>query len=65
MKPEPIHNSPITGLPMRLSSEVRNVPFQNDIVQLDYQFYVCHTTGERFVTTALDELNLQRLEKAR
>ena len=57
--------SPITGLPMRLSLEVRNLPFQNTIVQIDYQFYLCHTTGERFVTTALDELNFQRLEKTR
>ncbi|WP_141655371.1 hypothetical protein [Roseivirga seohaensis] len=57
--------SPITGLPMRLSSEVRNLPFQNTIVQIDYQFYLCNTTGERFVTTTLDELNLQRLKQAR
>uniref|UniRef100_UPI004048B9C6 hypothetical protein n=1 Tax=Roseivirga sp. TaxID=1964215 RepID=UPI004048B9C6 len=65
MRTEPIHNSPITGLPMPLSSEVRNMPFKKAIVRIDYQFYLCHTTGERFVTTALDELNLQRLEKAR
>lgn len=50
---------------MPLSSEVRNMPFKKAIVRIDYQFYLCHTTGERFVTTALDELNLQRLEKAR
>ena len=65
MKTDPIHNSPITGLPMRLSSELRSLPFQNAIVKIDYQFYLCHTTGERFVTTALDELNFQILEIAR
>jgi len=53
--------SPITGLPMRLSSEIRNVPFKKAMVEIDYQFYLCHTTSERFVTTALDELNFQRL----
>tara|TARA_A100000171_G_C2139717_1_gene153919 strand:- start:17 stop:193 length:177 start_codon:yes stop_codon:yes gene_type:complete len=56
--------SPITGLPMRLSTEIRNVLSKNAVVQIDYQFYLCHTTGEKFVTTALDELNLKRLKKA-
>jgi hypothetical protein len=63
MRTKPSHNSPITGLPMCLSSEARNLPFKNAIVQIDYQFYLCEITGERFVTTATDELNFQALEK--
>lgn len=54
--------SPITGLPMRLSTEVRNIPFKNAIVTIDYQFYLCEKTGEKFVTTALDEMNFEALK---
>jgi hypothetical protein len=48
---------------MCLSSEARNLPFKNAIFQIDYQFYLCEITGERFVTAATDELNFQALEK--
>ena len=55
--------SPLTSLPMRLTSALRSIPFKNSVFQIDYKFYLCETTGERFVTTALDELNFQSLEK--
>lgn len=57
MKIEPSYISPITGIPMRLSSEHRNTTFKNVPVQFEYQFYSCEKTDEKFVTTELDEMN--------
>lgn len=54
--------SPITGLSMPLSSELRNTTFKKVPVQFEYLFYLCEKTGEKFVTTALDEINFKSLE---
>ena len=55
--------SPITGLSMPLSSELRNTTFNNLLVQFEYLFYVCEKTGEKFVTTELDEMNFENFKR--
>ncbi|KYG75718.1 hypothetical protein AWW68_07740 [Roseivirga spongicola] len=55
--------SPITGLSMPLSSELRNTTFKKVRVQFEYLFYLCEKTGEKFVTTALDEINFENFKR--
>lgn len=54
--------SPVSNLPVQLNSELEKITFKKAIVQIDYHFYFCTTTGDKFVTTELDELNFQALE---
>ncbi len=51
-------NSPITGKPMKIHSEVKTLNFRKEEFQVRQRFYLCEDSGERFTTTALDELNL-------
>lgn len=48
---------------MPLSSELRNTTFKKVRVQFEYLFYLCEKTGEKFVTTALDEINFENFKR--
>lgn len=52
-------NSPITGKPMKIQSEVQKLNFRKEEFQVKQRFYLCEESGERFTTTRLDELNLE------
>lgn len=51
--------SPMTGKEMKVTYEWRKVPFRKESFDIPYQFYVCEDSGEKFTTTALDELNMR------
>ncbi|MGE0930193.1 hypothetical protein [Peijinzhouia sedimentorum] len=53
--------SPITGKEMKLSYEWREIPFRKESLNIPYQFYLCEESGEKFTSTALDELNMQMI----
>lgn len=51
--------SPITGKEMKITYELRKVPFRKEEFEIKYRFYLCEDTGEQFTTTELDELNMR------
>jgi putative zinc finger/helix-turn-helix YgiT family protein len=57
-------NSPITGKPMNFHTEVQTLNFRKEEFTVRQRFYLCEETGERFTTTALDELNLSLVYNA-
>ena len=54
-------NSPFTGKPMSLHTEVQTLNFRKEEFTVRQQFYRCEDTGERLTTTELDEINLSLL----
>jgi putative zinc finger/helix-turn-helix YgiT family protein len=51
--------SPITGKEMKLSNELRTVPYRKEAFEIKFRFYLCEESGEQFTTTELDELNMR------
>ncbi|MCE7057356.1 DUF4065 domain-containing protein [Algoriphagus sp. AGSA1] len=51
-------NSPITGKPMAIHTEVQTLNFRKEEFTVKQRFYLCEDSGERFTSTPLDELNL-------
>ncbi|MEB2780014.1 DUF4065 domain-containing protein [Algoriphagus sp. C2-6-M1] len=51
-------NSPLTGKPMAIHTEVQTLTFRKEEFTLKQRFYLCEDSGERFTSTQLDELNL-------
>lgn len=57
-------NSPITGKPMAIHTEVQKLSFRKEEFTVKQRFYLCEDTGERFTSTRLDELNLSLVYNA-
>lgn len=57
-------NSPITGKPMAIQTEVQTLAFRKEEFTVKQQFYLCTDTDERFTTTEMDELNLSLVYNA-
>jgi putative zinc finger/helix-turn-helix YgiT family protein len=57
-------NSPITGKPMAIQTEVQTLTFRKEEFSVKQRFYLCVDTGERFTSTELDELNLSLVYNA-
>jgi len=57
-------NSPLTGKPMSLQNEVQTLNFRKEEFNVKHRFYLCEESGERFTSTALDELNLSLVYNA-
>lgn len=49
--------SPFTGGPATLKTELRELTFRKEPFEIAYHYYRCEDTGEQFTTDALDELN--------
>lgn len=50
-------NSPITGKPMVLKTEVKPITFRKEEFTVPYRFYYCEDSGEGFTDPALEDLN--------
>lgn len=50
-------NSPITGKPMVLKTEVKPITFRKEEFILPYRFFYCEDSGEGFTDPALEDLN--------
>jgi putative zinc finger/helix-turn-helix YgiT family protein len=57
-------NSPITGKPMAIHTEVQTLNFRKEEFTVKQRFYLCEGSGERFTSTQLDELNLSLVYNA-
>lgn len=57
-------NSPITGIPMTIHTEVQTLNFRKEEFTVKQRFYLCEDSGERFTSTRLDELNLSLVYNA-
>ncbi|MBK8505289.1 MAG: DUF4065 domain-containing protein [Saprospiraceae bacterium] len=53
--------STITGKEMSLQIEERVMLFRKEDFTINFQFYLCEESGNRFTTTMLDEVNLEQL----
>jgi putative zinc finger/helix-turn-helix YgiT family protein len=53
--------SPITGKPMTLQRETREMTFRKETFSVVFHYYRCENSGQQFTTTELDELNLTQL----
>lgn len=54
-------NSPITGNPMKVCYELRDVPFRNEELQIVFGFYKCEESELQFTDTRLDTINTVQL----
>lgn len=50
-------NSPITGKPMVLKTEVKPITFRKEEFTVPYRFYYCEDSGEGFTDPTLEDLN--------
>lgn len=50
-------NSPITGKPMVLRTEVKPITFRKEEFTVPYRFYYCEDSGEGFTDPSLEDLN--------
>jgi putative zinc finger/helix-turn-helix YgiT family protein len=57
-------NSPITGKPMAIHTEVQTLNFRKEEFTVKQRFYLCEDSGERFTSTQLDEVNLSLVYNA-
>jgi hypothetical protein len=55
--------SPLTGKEMKLMSEPSTMDYKGKTYNVIHHHYLCETTGEQFITTELDEMNLLELNK--
>lgn len=53
--------SPITGNPMSLKTESRQLTFRKETFTIKYHFLLCEDSGEHFTTTEIDEFNMLQL----
>lgn len=53
--------SPITGKDMKLMSEKRTLKYKGKEFTVDYEFWLCEDSGEKFTTDELDDKNLAEL----
>lgn len=53
--------SPITNKEMSLNIEDKKLTFRKEEFQINYSFYFCEDSGEKFTTTDLDEVNISQL----
>jgi len=53
--------SPITGKEMFLKREEKLLSFRKEDFTINYHFYLCEDSKERFTTTELDEINIFQL----
>lgn len=53
----PIIESPFTNGKATLKREKRTLEFRKEPIEIIYHFYQCDTSGEKFTTTAIDEIN--------
>ena len=56
--------SPITGKEMPLRKEPRTLTFRKEPFEIQFHYYLCEESGERFTSTELDELNMNQLYNA-
>jgi uncharacterized phage-associated protein len=56
--------SPITGKPMELVREKRELGFRKEAFEVVYHFYRCPDTGEEFVDEYIGDLNLDQVYNA-
>ena len=54
-------NSPITGKPMRLKHEKRVIPFHKENFDVDFHYWLCEDTNERFEDEAQAESNINQV----
>ena len=54
-------NSPITGKPMRFMHEKRVIPFRNENFDVDFHYWLCVDTNERFEDEAQAESNINQV----
>jgi hypothetical protein len=54
-------NSPITGKPMRLMHEKRVIPFRKENFDVDFHYWLCEDTNERFEDEAQAESNINQV----
>src|SRR5690606_28799959 len=57
-------NSPLTGKPMAIQTEVQTLTFRKEEFTVKQRFYLCADSGERFTSTEIDELNLSLIYNA-
>jgi len=57
-------NSPITGKPMAIHTEVQTLTFRKEEFTVRHRFFLCEESGERFTSTPLDELNISLVYNA-
>lgn len=55
--------SPITDKLMIRMKERRSIEFRKETFEIEYHFYKCTDSGEKFTTTELDEINLDKVYK--
>ena len=53
--------SPITSEEMILQQEERTFIFRNRKFTIQYHYYLCEESGEEFISTELEELNLTQI----
>jgi hypothetical protein len=54
--------SPTTGKEMILLSENKTFIKRGIEIEMQYQFYLCIDSGEKYTTTELEEINLNLLD---
>lgn len=53
--------SPVTGEQMTLEKDNRSIDYRKQTFSIVFHYYKCHTSGQQFTTTALDELNTDQV----
>jgi hypothetical protein len=54
-------NSPITGNPMRLVCEKRIIPFRKEDFEVDFHYWLCEDTKQRFEDEQQAEANINQV----
>jgi hypothetical protein len=54
-------NSPITGKPMQLMHEKRIIPFRKENFEIDFHYWLCEDTHERFEDEKQAEFNISQV----
>ena len=54
--------SPISGEEMQIQSRLTDFTFKRKKVKIDYEFYVCPSSGKEFTNTELDERNINKVK---
>lgn len=55
--------SPLTGKEMKLMTEPSTLIYKDIVYEVTHHYYLCELTNEKFITTELDEKNLEELYK--